>query len=76
MKIRYDPQVDALDIRFVEAQVACETVHLSDQVALDFGPDGRLVAVEILDASELIPELRKGIVVENLAIATAQSESR
>jgi len=70
MKIRYDPQVDALDIRLVEGRIECETVHLSNRVALDFGPDGRLVAIEILDASEILPDLKRGISVENLAVVT------
>jgi len=76
MKIRYDPQVDALDIRLVEGRIECETVHLSDQVALDFGPDGRLVAIEILDVSEILPDLKRGISVENLAVTTTESGSK
>ena len=70
MKIRYDPQVDALDSRLVEGRVECETFHLSDRVALDFGPDGRLMAIEIRYASEILPDLKRGIAVENLAVVT------
>ena len=67
MKISYDPSVDALTIRFVEEQVECEVIRLSDQVALDIGPGERLVAIEVLDASELIPDLKeKGVSLENL----------
>lgn len=67
MKISYDNEVDVLDIRFIEKKVECEVIHLSDQVTLDIGPKGKLVAIEILDATELIPDLRKkGIKVENL----------
>jgi len=35
MEIIYDPTVDALSIRFVKEKVECETIHLSDQVAVD-----------------------------------------
>ncbi|MFH1762989.1 MAG: DUF2283 domain-containing protein [Gemmatimonadota bacterium] len=71
MKIRYDPAVDALSIRFVEERVECKTIHLSDQVAVDIGPGERLVAIEVLDASELIPGLaEKGISLENLVVAS------
>ena len=42
----------------------CETLHFNDQVAVDIGPDKCLVAIEILDASELIPN----ITVENLTV--------
>lgn len=59
--------VDALDIRFIEERVECEVIHLSDQVSIDIGPKGKVVAMEILDASELIPGLKnEGIKVENL----------
>jgi len=69
MKIRYDPSVDALDIRLLEGKIECESIHLSDQVSLDIGPDGRIVAIEVLDASELVPDLKsKGIELENLML--------
>ena len=67
MKITYDSEVDVLDIRFVEGKEECEVIHLSDQVTLDIGRKGKLVAIEIVDATELIPDLRKkGIKIENL----------
>lgn len=67
MKIIYDPKVDALTIRFIEERVECEVIRLNDQVALDLGPGDQLVAIEILDASEVIPSLKeRGVVVENL----------
>lgn len=70
MKVSYDPAVDALTIRFIEQRVECETLHLNDQVAMDIGPDERVVAIEILDASELIPDIKKkSIVLENLSPA-------
>lgn len=71
MKIIYDPTVDALTIRFVEEQVECEVIRLSDQVAVDIGPGERVVAIEVLDASELIPGLKeKGVSLQNLAVAS------
>ena len=67
MKISYDTEVDVLDIRFIEKKEECEVIHLSDQVTLDIGEKGKLVAIEILDATELIPDLiQKGIKIENL----------
>ena len=67
MKIVYDPTVDALTIRFVEERVECEVIRLNDQVAVDIGPGERIVALEILDASELVPGLKeKGVTIENL----------
>jgi uncharacterized protein YuzE len=70
MRMIYDPSVDALTIRFVEERLECEVIRLNDQVAVDIGPGERIIAIEVLDASELIPGLKdKGIVLENLAVA-------
>lgn len=52
MRISYDASVDALYVRFVDEAVECTTRRLDDAVALDFGPDERLVGIEILDARE------------------------
>lgn len=71
MKLIYDPNVDALTIRLTEEKVECEVLQLSDQVAVDIGPGERLIAFEILDASELIPGLKeKGVSLENLMVFT------
>ena len=71
MRIIYDPTVDALTIRLVEERIECEVIRLNDQVAVDIGPAERIVAIEILDASELIPDIKeRGISLENLLIAS------
>jgi len=71
MKIIYDPTVDALTIRFVEERVECEVIRLNDQVAVDIGPGERVVAIEVLDASELIPGIKeRGIFLENVTVAS------
>ena len=71
MRIIYDPTVDALTIRFVEERIECEVIRLNDQVAVDIGPNERIVAIEVLDASELIPGLKQeGVFLENLAVAS------
>jgi len=54
MKVSYDPEVDALDIRLIKGNLECEVIHLSDQVSIDIGPKGMVMAIEVLDASELI----------------------
>jgi len=53
MKIAYDPEADALDIRLREGHFECRTVRLSDDIALDFAEGEILVAIEVLGASEL-----------------------
>ena len=71
MRIIYDATVDAFTIRFVEERIECKVIQLNDQVAVDIGPGERIVAIEMLDASELIPGLREeGVFLENLAVAS------
>ena len=50
MHITYDPQVDALYIRFKEATVT--TQHLADGIAADYDSRGNLAGIEILDLSK------------------------
>lgn len=49
MKISYDKEVNALSLIFAETRVT--TKHLAQGIAADFDRDGRLVGLEILDAS-------------------------
>jgi len=51
MKITYDPQVDALYIRFLDGAHEVTTQRLSEEVAVNYTPDGRIVGIEVLDAS-------------------------
>ena len=70
MKISYDPSVDALYIRLVEDAVECEVIRLNDRVAINIGPREQVVGIEVLDASEILPELGEGKVrLENLVAA-------
>ena len=48
MRITYDPEVDALYIRFEETTVT--TKHLAEGIAADYDPQGKLAGIEILDA--------------------------
>ena len=47
MHITYDPEVDALYIRFEEATVT--TKKLDDGIAADYDANGKLAGIEILD---------------------------
>ena len=53
MKISYDPEADALDIRLLEGEFQCRVVRLTDDIALDFAPGEKLVAIEILNAKSI-----------------------
>jgi uncharacterized protein YuzE len=51
VKSRYDAKTDALYVRFADAPVV-ESEEVHPGLVLDFDAAGRIVAVEILDASE------------------------
>ena len=54
MKISYDPEIDALYIRLIEGKYECRTLRLNEEIALNIGPDEKLVGIEILDAKEVL----------------------
>ena len=69
MKISYDSETDALYIRLVEGERQCRTVRLSEEVALNIGPDERLVGIEILDAKEVLGSVdMPRVVLENVLL--------
>jgi uncharacterized protein YuzE len=69
MKITYDPDVDALYIRFVTQPSQVTTQRLTEDVAVNYAPDGQVVGIEILDASDYVfqPGGERRVIVENLA---------
>jgi uncharacterized protein YuzE len=50
MKTHYDAESDALYVRFSDARIEREEV--SEGVVLDFDAEGRIVAIELLEASK------------------------
>ena len=68
MKVAYDPEVDALYIRLSDDPAEVTTRRLSETVALNYAPDGRIVGIEIPDASEYVSGLKteRKIALENL----------
>ena len=50
MKLRYDPEVDALSLVFRETTAS--TKHLAEGIAADYDAEGRLAGLEILDAQK------------------------
>ena len=51
MKVIYDPQTDSLTIILRDVPVK-ESEEIRDCLIVDYGDDDRIVAIEILDASE------------------------
>jgi len=51
MKIEYDPAHDLLNIEFIADEAITESIEL-DGVIIDYSKDGKIVAIEILDAGK------------------------
>lgn len=61
MKIYYDAEIDALyiELRSLEAGTA-ECRELNEDITANYGPDGKIAGIEILDASTILgQELHK-----------------
>jgi uncharacterized protein YuzE len=73
MKIKYDPKVDAAYISFKKGPTQVTTIRLSEEIAIDLGPNEELVGIEILDASEQLG-FEKGklsLELENIKLKSA-----
>lgn len=51
MRIEYDPKHDFLNIEFISDEAIVESVEI-DGVVIDYSKDGKIVAIEILDAGK------------------------
>ncbi|MCL0059973.1 DUF2283 domain-containing protein [Dehalococcoidia bacterium] len=69
MRITYDPEVDALYIRFQETTVT--TQHLAEGLAADYDADGHLAGIEILDVVKRLGDrdVFKQVILEDVALA-------
>ena len=54
MKIRYDSKVDAMSITLARGKYD-NTRKITDSILVDEDKDGKILAIEILDATENIP---------------------
>jgi len=55
MKIIYDPETDTLNLILREKTIA-ESDELREGIIVDYDHEGRVVTIEILDASEHVVE--------------------
>ena len=67
MRLRYDPEADALVLRFADAPIV-ESEEVRPSLILDFDAEDRLVALEVLDASA---SLAAGADIRNLGSEAA-----
>lgn len=55
MKVIYDPETDSLTVILMDVPVK-ESDEIRDGLIVDYGDDCRIVAIEMLDASENVSE--------------------
>lgn len=76
MKISYDAEVDALYVEFQPLEAGTAQAHpLTEDIIANYGPDGRLAGLEILDASQVLGQVEGRLVCEiaSLPAGTASS---
>ncbi|MCC6567822.1 MAG: DUF2283 domain-containing protein [Anaerolineales bacterium] len=65
MKITYDPDVDALYLEFQHLEAGqAETRQLTEEILADYGPDGKLAGLEILDAHRILSQTSGRMIFE------------
>jgi uncharacterized protein YuzE len=70
VRITYDPEVDALYIRFRETTVTTE--HIGEGLAADYDADGRLAGIEILDAAKRLGgrDVFRQVILEDISLGS------
>ena len=68
MKITYDPEADALYIRFKETNVT--TQQLAEGIAADYDAAGNLAGIEILDTTKRFGDRQtfKQVILEDIGL--------
>ena len=71
MKIKYDPKVDVAYISLKKGATQVTPIRVTEDLAVDFGPNEQIVGIEILDASEHLSLSKEepAIELENLRVA-------
>ena len=69
MKISYDPDVDAMTIVFQKGKYEVSKEML-DGIIVDYTPDGKILAIEILDVSTRMPTKTIGDITLSVPVAT------
>ena len=53
MNISYDPNYDVMYLKFSDGKIV-DTIEVEANVLIDYGPQGEIMGIEIIDASKLI----------------------
>ncbi len=79
MKISYDARVDALYIEFQSlAPGTAENKQHTDEVIANYGPDGKLAGLEIVDASIVLGQKadERGLIFQVQSVPVIATASR
>ncbi len=55
MKVIFDPETDTLSIIFRDEKIS-ESDEVKEGVIIDYSKDGKIVSIEIMDASDQVTE--------------------
>ncbi len=70
MRIEYDPERDLLYLYFADTEKkSAETVTIKPGVHADFDKDGKLIGIEVMDASDLMGKKIEFTLPESTAVA-------
>ena len=70
MKISYDSEIDAVYIRLLEGKFECRTLRLNEEIALNIGPQEKLVGIEILDAKQVLGKGQPpSVILDNIPLS-------
>ncbi len=73
MKLTYDPRYNIAYLRLAQKDALVQTIHLSDELNVDLGPDGKVYGIELLNANQQLGMLLDGkLIVENEATGKEQ----
>jgi uncharacterized protein YuzE len=60
MKLTYDPTHNIAYIRLQEKTAQVQTLHISDELNIDIGPDGTVYGIELLNANKQLKKEDSG----------------
>lgn len=64
MEIVYDPETDSMDIEFQKGKYQVSK-EIAEGIVIDYTKDGRIISIEILNASKRMPkESIEGVLVK------------
>ncbi len=70
MKITYDPKADAMDIKFQKGKYDISK-EIGDGIIVDYTKSGKVMGIEILDASKRMPLKQLEDIVIGMPVRTA-----